>query len=279
MKQFYIAGLALFLAAGNASSAAPADDRDGQRAEKASDKAPAVTETRPIDARVVRVHLDGMIDLTIRQGAVAQLVLTGEQKAIVRTTTEQSGDTIVIDNDEHVRKSDRDGKVSFGFHRSRALRAELILPRLRELRSDSLGKTEVSGFNGDELDLALEGAGAMKVVADYRIINASLGGIGSMNIQTGNSERIDLNLHGAGYVTLIGRTRLLKASLGGLGGLDAEKFQADAVNIDMSGLGNASVLARQSAVLNLSGMGSVTVYGKPEKRSVSVDGLGKVSWK
>ena len=47
----------------------------------------------------------------------------------------------------------------------------------------------------------------------------------------------------------------------------------------MSGLGNASVLARQNAVLNLSGLGSVTVYGKPPRRTVSVDGLGKVSWK
>ena len=279
MKQCLLAGLALCLAAGNAGSAPLAEGMGGtEKAEKAEKPAP-ISETRPIDARVVRVRLDGVIDLTVRQGAVAQLVLTGERQAINRTTTEQSGDTIVIDNDERVRKTDRDGKTSYGFHRSHTLRAELTLPRLRELRSDSLGRSVVSGFNGDDLDLSLEGAGAMAVVADYKRINASLGGIGSMNIQSGNSERIDLNLHGAGYITLVGRTRLLKASLGGLGGLDAEKFQADAVDIDMSGLGNASVLARQSAVLNLSGMGSVTVYGKPEKRSVSVDGLGKVSWK
>ena len=32
----------------------------------------------------------------------------------------------------------------------------------------------------------------------------------------------------------------------------------------------------QSVNLSLSGMGSVTVYGKPQHRNVSVDGLGKV---
>ena len=72
---------------------------------------------------------------------------------------------------------------------------------------------------------------------------------------------------------------LLKASLGGLGNMDAQHLQVDTVNLELSGLGNASVWARDNANLNLSGLGSVTVYGKPVNRSVSVDGLGKVSWK
>lgn len=267
MNHLTTAGLALCLALAAASgSALGADDRSSN---SASERDGNSSESRPIDARVVRVKLDGVIDLKLRQGAVAQLVLTGERKFLVKTTTVQSGDTLTIDTD------DRNIKIG----RRHMLHAELTLPRLRELRSDSVGSTEVFGFSGDEIDLTLDGAGAMKVVADYRVVNASLGGIGSMNIQSGNSERIDLNLHGAGYVTLIGRTKMLKASLGGLGGLDAEKFQADSVDLDMSGLGNASVQARQNAVLNLSGMGSVTVYGKPQNRTVSVDGLGKVSWK
>ena len=57
------------------------------------------------------------------------------------------------------------------------------------------------------------------------------------------------------------------------------QFAADTVNVDLSGLGNASVTAHQNANLSLSGLGSVTVYGKPLNRKVSVDGLGKVSWK
>ncbi len=275
MNHLTTAGLALCLALSAASgSVLGADDRSGSSSSNGSSNSAGErdgksSESRPIDARVVRVKLDGVIDLKLRQGAVAQLVLTGERKFLVKTTTVQSGDTLTIDTD------DRNIKIG----RRHMLHAELTLPRLRELRSDSVGSTEVFGFSGDEIDLTLDGAGAMKVVADYRVVNASLGGIGSMNIQSGNSERIDLNLHGAGYVTLIGRTKMLKASLGGLGGLDAEKFQADSVDLDMSGLGNASVQARQNAVLNLSGMGSVTVYGKPQNRSVSVDGLGKVSWK
>jgi Putative auto-transporter adhesin, head GIN domain len=100
-----------------------------------------------------------------------------------------------------------------------------------------------------------------------------------MHLWVTENESVDLDLGGAGYITLGGRSKLLHATLGGLGGLNAQQFQADAVNVDLSGLGNATVTAKTSATLNLSGLGSVTVYGKPLNRNVSVDGLGKVTWK
>ena len=228
-----------------------------------------VSETRAIDARVARVRLDGVIDLKLKQGPVALLVITGDPRFIARTTTLQSGDTLNIDTEA------RGFKIS---SRER-VRAELTLPQLREVSSESVGSTDIIGFRGDELDLSLDGAGAMKVVCDYKVVNASLGGVGSMNIQGISGNGVDLNLRGAGYVTLSGRSKWLKANLGGLGGLDAREFQAETVTLQMSGLGNASVSASQNATLNLSGMGSVTVYGKPLNRTVSVDGLGKVSWK
>ncbi|ALK98120.1 GIN domain-containing protein [Massilia sp. WG5] len=225
------------------------------------------TETRPIDARVVRVKLDGAVDLRIRQGSTATLTLSGDPRWLAKTVTVQSGDTLNIDTELH-------GRVRLG-----SLHAELTLPALRELSSDSVGSTDVSGFSGEELELSLDGAGSMRISCNYKLVSASLGGIGSMHLQSLNGEGVDLNLRGAGFVTLSGRARWLKADLGGLGSLDAKEFTADNVNVDLSGLGNASVTAHQNASLNLSGMGSVTVYGKPLNRKVAVDGLGKVSWK
>ena len=225
------------------------------------------TETRPIDARVVRVKLDGAVDLRIRQGSTATLTLSGDPRWLAKTVTVQSGDTLNIDTDIH-------GRVRLG-----SLHAELTLPALREVSSESLGSTDVSGFSGDELELSLDGAGSMRISCNYRMVTASLGGIGSMNLTSLNGEGVDLNLRGAGFVTLNGRARWLKADLGGLGSLDAKEFVADSVNVDLSGLGNASVTAHQNASLNLSGMGSVTVYGKPANRKFVIDGLGKVSWK
>lgn len=228
-----------------------------------------VSETRSVDARAVRVKLDGAIDLTLRQGPVPSLAISGDKRRLEQTTVSQLGDTLSIGSDTR----------GFKMHRKRALHAELTLPNLRAVSSESVGRTDIRGFSGDELDLSLEGAGSMNVNCNYRIVTASLGGVGSMNIEGVDGQTVDLNLHGAGYVTLRGRSKWLKATLGGLGGLDAQHFQADTVDLDLSGLGNASVSARENANLNLSGMGSVTVYGKPVNRNVSVDGLGKVNWK
>jgi hypothetical protein len=232
--------------------------------------ADAVSENRTVDARVTRVRLDGLVDLQLRQGAVPSLVVSGDTRWVGRTTTRQSGDTLVISNsDEHVSGSNR-----------RGLRVELVLPALRELVSESLGKSDVSGFNGDHINVALDGAGAMSMHgSNYRVVKVTLGGLGSMNLQGLNADLIELNLEGAGFVTLAGQARVLRANMEGLGNLDAKQFMADTVNVDLSGLGSATVNAHQNINLNLSGLGSVTVYGKPLNRKVSVDGLGKVSWK
>jgi hypothetical protein len=229
------------------------------------------TETRPIDARVVRVKLDGVVDMKIRQGATPMLVLTGDPRLLGKTTTMQSGDTLNIGTETK--------GVSINLGRSMGLHAELTLPNLREVTSESVGGTVVSGFSGDELELNLDGAGSMNVSCNYRSLTANLGGVGSMRVNGINSESVELNLRGAGYVTLSGRSRQLKAELGGLGGLDAQAFSAENVTLELSGLGNATITARESANLTLSGLGSVTVHGKPVNRKVSVDGLGKVSWK
>lgn len=226
------------------------------------------TESRPIDAQVVRVKLEGVIDLKLRQGDVPQLIITGDKRLVSRTRTRQDGDTLRIETEGKTMKLG-----------ANSLRAELVLPNLKEVSSESVGWTEVRGFSGDDLELALEGAGSMKVICNYKHISANLGGVGSMNIQGGTLDGIDLNLRGAGYVTLIGRAKWLKATMGGLGGLNAQEFDTESANIDLSGLGDAKINVKKDVNLTLSGMGSVTVYGKPLNRQVSVDGLGKVNWK
>lgn len=259
MKKFWIVTVAGALLLGTMAGAAAAG---------ADEK--VASETRPVDARITRVRLDGIISLTVRQGAVPVLTLSGDPRLVDQTTSRQSGDTLIIENDDHgVRGSNR-----------RSLRAELVLPALRELTSESLGSSVVSGFAGENITLSLDGAGSMTMQgSNYRVVKASLGGLGSMTLTGLNAERIDLNLEGAGYVTLEGQARILRANMEGLGGLDAQRFIVESVSLDMSGLGSATVNAHVNANLNLSGLGSVTVYGKPQNRKVSVDGLGNVRWK
>jgi len=241
--------------AASATPAAPADE--------------LISESRTVDARAVNIDLDGVISLKVKQGPVAALTLYGERDAVKKVVVQQSGDTLHIDTAR---------MNNFWFGNKRELRAELTLPNLRALTSGGVGATEVTGFSGENLRLALEGAGAVKVNGQYRNVDVILGGVGAMTVNAGNSDNVDLHLHGAGHIEMTGQTKTLRASLGGVGSLDAQQLRADTIDINMTGLGSASVYARNSASLKLSGLGSATVYGNPNNRNASARGLGSVSW-
>jgi hypothetical protein len=231
----------------------------------------AVSENRAIDARVVKIKLDGVINLNIKQGPTASLVVYGERQQVDKVTTRVHGDTLVIETDGHNRN------WHFGKNKSK-LRAELVLPKMNEFTSHGVGSTDVSGFSGDQVKLVLDGAGSITVTSNYKSVDARLGGVGSMKLNTGNSDKVDLNLRGAGSIEINGDSKMLRASLGGVGSLEAQQLRADTVDLDLTGLGGATVYARNSATLNLTGLGSATVYGKPANRNATARGLGSVSW-
>lgn len=226
-----------------------------------------VSETRPVDARATKINLDGLVSLKLKQGPTASLTLYGEKRYLQKVTAIQNGDTLRIDSDI---KGTRMNKTE--------LRAELTLPNLRELASNGVGSAEVNGFSGDDLRVALDGAGSVKVASEYKNLSAKLGGVGSMTIKVGSSESVDLNLRGAGQIEISGQSKVLHANLGGVGSLDAQQLKADSVDVNLTGLGSASVYAKNAANMKLSGMGSATVYGKPATRNSSARGMGSVSW-
>ena len=197
-------------------------------------------------------------------------MISGERADVARVTTRQHGETLEIDTER---------RNHYAHGPSPKLRAELVVPNLAEFVSEGVGASNVSGFSGDKLVLALDGAGAVTLNGSYRNVDARLGGVGRLNIDVAKAERMDLALRGAGQLAVSGQTRALHATLAGVGSLDAEKLRAETVKLDMSGLGGASVYASTAANLNLSGMGSATVYGNPAQRNATTDGMGKVRWR
>jgi hypothetical protein len=228
-----------------------------------------LSEQRAIDARVVKVKLGGVINLRVKQGPAASLVLIGEKRDVARVSVVQSGETLIIDTESR--------GWQLGGERQ-DVRAELTLPKLNELVSNGVGASDIKGFTGDTVRLSLDGAGSVSLTSQYRSVLGRLGGVGSMTLNTGDTDQVELKLRGAGHITINGHSKLLRATLGGVGSLDARHLQADAVDLNMSGLGGATVYAKTSANLKLSGLGSATVYGNPGNRSAQAHGLGSVSW-
>jgi hypothetical protein len=226
------------------------------------------SETRSIDARITNVRLNGVVDLRIKQGATPSLVVWGDSGHIQKVTTVQQGDTLKVDTGREFR-TNRDQ------HR---LRVDLTVPNLADFVSQGVGGTDISGFAGERLRVALDGAGTVNLDSRYRNLDARLGGAGGLTINAADAERVELELGGAGHINIKGQARTLRARMAGVGGLDARELRADTVDLDVSGLGSASVFAKTTANVSLSGLGSARVYGQPANRNATTSGMGKVNW-
>lgn len=231
-----------------------------------------VRENRPIDAKVTRIRLGGVVTLNVHQGATPSLVISGGNSLVARTTSTQRGDTLDIGNEK---------ESHFSWHGdSDKIVADLTVPNLQEFSSTGVGNSTITGFSGDKVRLSMDGAGSLTMNSSYRVVDAALGGVGGVTLNnSGNADRVDLSLRGAGRMTITGETKILHGSLSGVGSLDATNLRADSVELRMSGMGSANVYARSAANLSLSGLGSATVYGNPATRNASTSGMGKVSYK
>jgi hypothetical protein len=66
--------------------------------------------------------------------------------------------------------------------------------------------------------------------------------------------------------------------MGGANHLMAQQLSADSANVTLNGSGDASVFAHQRVVAQISGAGSITVYGNPRERDTRVNGAGRISF-
>jgi hypothetical protein len=224
------------------------------------------SESRTIDANVQKIMLDGVVNVTIKQGATASLVVHGEKDQLALITTSQSGDVLRIGSENH-----RTNKAK--------LRAEVTIPQLQEFIANGVGKSEVSGFTGESLRLDLKGAGSISFQGSYKDFRSHLSGVGSMTLNLSNNDNTDFKLSGLGSAVLKGQGKKLRADLSGLGSLDAEHFNADALDLRVKGMGSATAYAKQTATVNLAGMGSATIYGSPQTRNANRSGMGSITWK
>ncbi len=99
-------------------------------------------------------------------------------------------------------------------------------------------------------------------------VDAEMSGIDSKNL------RIDIK--GAGDVEIEGTCGSLELEIKGAGDVDAEELKCADVQVSVKGVGEARVYASESVDADVSGIGSITVYGEPGKVRQSDGFLGSI---
>lgn len=225
------------------------------------------SETRKLDGKIDAVELSGPIDMTLRQGAVASLVVRGEQRLLGNIATAREGSTLHI------------ATKGMLLHHRQPLQVVLVLPAIDSVQIDGSGNSTVNGFSGDKVAVVLRGSGNLKFNGRYKDVTASVQGSGDMELNGGSSDKVAVELLGSGQMTVVGAAREFKAEQTGSGDLNARHLSCEETRVELHGSGTSIVQARKAAAVSLRGSGDVTVYGSPDERNVNRTGSGDVSFK
>ncbi|MFL6659488.1 MAG: head GIN domain-containing protein [Massilia sp.] len=222
------------------------------------------TETRSISSDVTEIDLSGPIDLTLRQGAIASMVVSGEQRLLTNIDTTAEGKLLHI------------GTKGMLLHHRLPLKVVLVLPSISKLAVRGSGDSTINGFSGEKVDVQLYGSGNVKFNGRYKDVTAAVHGSGDMEMNGGSSEKVEVALVGSGKMTVVGSCKEFKADQTGSGDLDAEHLTSDATAVNLRGSGTSVVQAVKTADVTVRGSGDVSVLGNPSQRVVNKTGSGDV---
>jgi hypothetical protein len=143
-----------------------------------------------------------------------------------------------------------------------------------------LVKTDVSNGRLDiYTDKSYSVDGRIKVtVTSPNVTDISASGSNQVDGEGLSGGPLSISLNGSNNAVLTGNVSALTAHMSGANHLSARQLAADSANITISGSGHAAVDARQQIVAEISGAGSISVYGNPKARSTQVNGAGKITF-
>jgi Putative auto-transporter adhesin, head GIN domain len=108
------------------------------------------------------------------------------------------------------------------------------------------------------------------------------------DVSASGSNRIDgeglaggpftISLNGSNRAALAGKVETLTCVMSGANHLAAQRLTSDWANVTLNGSGDAAVNASQRITAEISGSGSIAVYGSPKSRSTQVNGAGKITF-
>lgn len=125
---------------------------------------------------------------------------------------------------------------------------ELVLGQRKRTRGERRFKRE-----GVDAKISLPALSALDISG---VVDGSVKGIAA--------DGFSIDLSGVGDVDLEGTCDTLNADVSGVGDLDAEDLICRKVDVSVSGVGDASVHATETVRANITGMGSIDIYGEPE---------------
>jgi hypothetical protein len=184
-----------------------------------------------------RVQIDGPYEVNLTTGQPSSAVAKGGREEIERLSIEVRGGVLRI----------RPNRTSWSGGPQTGGESVTIEISTRDLKSATLlgsGRLTINRLKGLRADISLAGSGH----------------ISAANVETDN---LVADVIGSGRISLAGKTKTLRANIQGAGDLDAEGLTAGEARLISETAGTVVLHASRSAQVRASGLGDVTVTGKP----------------
>ena len=171
-----------------------------------------------------KVQLDGAYDASVVVGEPARIDIFGDDDLIHEIDAEVHDGTLAVVMPRHF-----DPRVP--------ITVQIVAPELTAFENNGATRLEISGIDGEHLDLELNGAGKTRV---------------------------------------IGRVDHLQIEMSGANRVDTTELAARQVDVELNGSGKAEVSATDLLRAEINGTGRVRYGGGPDKVVKEVNGIGSV---
>lgn len=195
-----------------------------------------------------RLRVHGAYDVTVTTGGSPGATLIGDPGAIGDVDLHAEGMTLTVRGTSSGRWGEQPSS-----NRTTPIRIVLTTPRLASVTMIGGSRVAVSRLAAPRMEVTASGSGGIAVAA-------------------ADGDQIVVQLVGESNVSVAGRVATARLLANGAGTIDAAGLDAGDLSAHLEGLGTIAARARYTAQVSSSGLGAVTVAGRPKCRVTAAAG-------
>lgn len=227
--------------------------------------------------------------LYLRQGSPQKVEIEGKKDVLAEIDTDVDGDKLVIgkegnwmnwkwkDGDEvniYITVKDIEGLSVSGS--GDIIGETKIISRDLDLNVSGSGNLKIETEASGDVEADVSGSGNLILKGKCRGFNSDVSGSGKVVMAMNISEEADFGISGSGKIEASGTANSVKTSISGSGKVLASNLETNRCNVRISGSGDVEINVKNEIDATISGSGTVSYKGNPNKINSHSSGSGSV---
>jgi hypothetical protein len=227
--------------------------------------------------------------LYLRQGSPQKVEIEGKKDLLEEIETEVSGGKLVIgkegrwmnwtwgSNDNvtvYITVKDIEGISVAGS--GDVIGETKIMARNLDLNVSGSGNMKVEIDASGDVEGDVSGSGDLYIKGRCASFESDVSGSGKVNLALNIANDADFGISGSGKIEASGTASRVKASISGSGKVFASNLETNSCEIRISGSGDIEINVKNEIDATISGSGTVSYKGNPNKINSHSSGSGKV---